>query len=143
MRYLCFDLGDKRTGIAAGDDETGVVTPAGMLPTPHGEELVKAVLEAIETHGPDALVLGLPLNMDGTEGAQAKRVRDFGRQLGQRTDRPIHYQDERLTSYAADARMAGSGRTHKEKKESRDALAAAEILRDFLEAKAGDPTPDA
>ncbi|MHC4768919.1 MAG: Holliday junction resolvase RuvX, partial [Planctomycetota bacterium] len=84
-----------------------------------------------------------PLNMDGTEGPRAKRVRDLGRQLGQRTDRPIHYQDERLTSFAADAQMAGSGRTHREKKELRDALAAAEILRDFLQASAGDPTPDA
>jgi hypothetical protein len=39
MRYLCFDLGDKRTGIAAGDDETGVVSPAGLLRTPAGEDL--------------------------------------------------------------------------------------------------------
>ena len=143
MRYLCLDLGDKRTGMAAGDDETGVVSPAGMLPTPPGGDLVAAILEAIETHGPDALVLGLPLNMDGTEGPRARHVRDFGRQLGQRTDRPIHYQDERLTSYAADMQMAGSGRTHREKKALRDALAAAEILRDFLQASAGDPTPDA
>jgi putative Holliday junction resolvase len=143
MRYLCLDLGDKRTGIATGDDETGVVSPAGMLPTPRGQDVVTAILEVIEAHGPDAIVLGLPLNMDGTEGPQARRVRDFGRQLGQRTDRPIHYQDERLTSYAADQQMAGSGRTHKEKKELRDALAAAEILRDFLQASAGDPTPDA
>ena len=143
MRYLCLDLGDKRTGMAAGDDETGVVAPTGMLPTPPGGDLVAAILEAIETYGPDALVLGLPLNMDGTEGPRARRVRDFGRQLGQRTDRPIHYQDERLTSYAADVQMAGSGRTHREKKALRDALAAAEILRDFLQASAGDPTPDA
>ncbi|MHC4065601.1 MAG: Holliday junction resolvase RuvX, partial [Planctomycetota bacterium] len=106
MRYLCLDLGDKRTGIATGDDETGVVSPAGMLPTPRGRDVVAAILEVIEAHGPDAIVLGLPLNMDGTEGPQARRVRDFGRQLGQRTDRPIHYQDERLTSYAADQQMA-------------------------------------
>lgn len=143
MRYLCLDLGDKRTGMAAGDDETGVVTPAGMLPTPPGGDLVTAVLEAIEAHGPDVIVLGLPVNMDGTEGPRAKHVRDFGGQLAERTDRPIHYQDERLTSHAADVQLAGSGRTHREKKALRDALAAAEILRDFLQACADDPTPDA
>ena len=132
MRYLAIDLGEKRSGLAVGDDETGIVSPTGSLEGPPGAELVAGVLEAIEEHGPDALVLGLPLNMDGTEGAQAKRVRGFGRMLAERTDRPIHYYDERLSSYAADQRMARSGRTHKEKKALRDALAAAEILRDFL-----------
>ena len=81
--------------------------------------------------------------MDGSEGPQARRVRAFGQRLAQRTDRPIHYQDERLTSHAAEAQLAGSGRTHREKKHLRDALAAAEILRDFLRARAGGPTPDA
>ena len=57
--------------------------------------------------------------------------------MGERTDRPIHYQDERLTSYAAEQQLAGSGRTHQEKKEIRDALAAAEILRDFLQQRSG------
>ncbi|MHC4966570.1 MAG: Holliday junction resolvase RuvX [Planctomycetota bacterium] len=135
MRYLCLDLGDKRTGIATGDDETGVVAPAGALATPPGGDLVAAALKAIEAHGPDAIVLGLPLNMDGTEGPRARQARAFGRQLGERTDRPIHYQDERLTTHAADQQLAGSGRTHKEKKELRDTLAAAEILRDFLRSR--------
>ena len=101
------------------------------------------IFAAIEAHDPDEIVLGLPLNMDGTEGSRARRVRDIGRELSQRTDRPIHYQDERLTSYAAEGQLAGSGRTHREKKELHDALAAAEILRDFLKASPGDPTPDA
>jgi putative Holliday junction resolvase len=143
MRYLCLDLGDKRTGLATGDDETGVVAPAGGLAAPPGGDLVAAVLRVIEVHDPDAIVLGLPLNMDGTEGPRAGQVRDFGRQLGQRIDRPIHYQDERLTSHAAEQQLAGSGRTHQQKKELRDTLAAAEILRDFLRASGGDATPDA
>jgi putative Holliday junction resolvase len=143
MRYLCLDLGDKRTGLATGDDETRVVTPAGMLQASPGGDLVAEVLAAIEMHGPDAIVLGLPLNMDGTEGTRARRARDFGKQLGARTDRPIHFQDERLTSFAADQELAGSGRTHKEKKSLRDALAAAEILRDFLRREPDASTPGA
>ncbi|MHC4416342.1 MAG: Holliday junction resolvase RuvX [Planctomycetota bacterium] len=132
MRFIAIDLGGKRTGLAVGDDQTGIVSPVASVPIAPGAALVRAILDAIDEHHPDAIVLGLPLNMDGTEGPQAKRVRVFGGQLGERTDRPIHYQDERLTSYAADQRMARSGRTRKEKKERRDALAAVEILRDFL-----------
>jgi putative Holliday junction resolvase len=143
MRYLCLDLGDKRTGVATGDDETGVVSPAGILEAPAGERLMAAALEAVGTHGPDAIVLGLPLNMDGTEGPRAKLVREFGRALEARTDRPVHYQDERLTSHAAEGHLAGSGRTHRQKKQLRDALAAAEILRDFLGGPAAGPTPGA
>lgn len=132
MRYLAIDLGDKRTGLAVGDDETGLVTPAASLPVAPGPALIDAIVRMIGEHDTDTLVLGLPLNMDGSEGPRAKRTRMFGVKLQDSTDVPIYYQDERLTSYAADKQMAGSGRTHKQKKAARDALAAAEILQDFL-----------
>ncbi len=138
MMYLAVDLGEKRTGLAVGDDQTGVISPAGVIELAPGRLLLEAIVRAIGEHGPDAVVIGLPLNMDGTEGPQAGRVREIGRQLAALTDRPLHYQDERLTSFAAEKRLDRSGRTHKEKKALRDALAAAEILRDFL-----GPTPDA
>ncbi len=139
MRYLAIDLGDKRTGIAVGDDETGIASPVAGLPIAPGPALVRTILRAIEEHAPDALVLGLPLNMDGSEGTRARRTRAFGAELEAVIDRPLFYQDERLTSYAAEQRLAGSGRTHKQKKKARDALAAAEILEDFLRRL----TPDA
>ena len=135
MRYLAIDLGDKRTGLATGDDETKLVSPAGVLEIPRGEALVDAIMKAIDEHEPGAIVIGLPLNMDDTEGNRAKIARDFASDLTKRIDLPVHLQDERLTSYAADQRMARSGRTHKQKKQIRDALAAAEILRDFLESE--------
>ena len=139
MRYLALDLGDRRTGIAVGDDATRLVTPTSVLETPRGPALDDAVAAVITEHQPDALVIGLPLNMDGTEGDRAKISRVFGTALGARTGLPIHYQDERLTSDAADQRLARSGRTHKQKKAVRDALAAAVILSDFL---GDEPTPD-
>lgn len=119
--------------MAAGDDVTGIVSPLQVIEAPHEEALLVALLQVIAAHKPDALVLGVPLNMDGSEGPAAKSARAFGATLSQRTNVPMHYQDERLTSYAADQAMARSGRTHKRKKQLRDALAAAEILRDFLE----------
>ncbi len=132
MRYLAVDLGDKRTGLAIGDDETRLASPLTVIEVARGEALIDAIADSIKEQAPDAIVLGLPLNMDGTEGPQAKLAREFGEQLHERCGLEVHYHDERLTSFAADQQMAGSGRTHKQKKRLRDALAAAEILRDFL-----------
>lgn len=134
MRYLAVDLGEKRTGLAVGDDLSNMVSPMKVIEVPRGD-LLDAVHEAIEDADADAIVIGLPINMDGTEGPAAKQTRVFGEELAQATNLPVHYQDERLTSYAADQRMARTGRTHKQKKSIRDALAAAEILRDFLDAQ--------
>lgn len=135
MRYLAIDLGDRRTGLAIGDVETGFISPLGVIERSRATqkiELIRAIVEAIVRHGPDALILGLPLNMDGTEGERAKIVRAFAVELESATNLAVHFQDERLTSFAAEKHLDRSGRTHKQKKQLRDALAAAEILRDFL-----------
>jgi putative holliday junction resolvase len=132
MRYLCIDLGDKRTGIALGDDETDLISPIETIAAPKGDALTIQLLTMIKLHLPGGLVIGLPINMDDTEGPAAKEARKFGEMLHETTGLPVYYQDERLTSYAADQQMAQSGRTHKQKKRLRDALAAAEILRDYF-----------
>ena len=134
LRYLSIDLGDKRTGIAAGDDVTGIITPLQVLAVAH-TQVMDELLKVIAAHKPDAIVLGLPLNADGSDSPAAKKARLFGEALAHRAALPLHFQDERLTSYAADQSMAQSGRTHKRKKELRDALAAGEILRDYLDSK--------
>jgi len=133
MRYLAVDLGAKRTGLAAGDDVLRIVQPVEVLQVPRGPALMDALAKAVDRHGPDALVVGLPINMDGTEGAAAKDVREFGAALGARLGIAVHFHDERLSSFEADQRMAQSGRTHREKKELRDALAACAILEAYLD----------
>ena len=138
MRYLAIDLGDKRTGVAVGDEATGIVSPVQTIQARRGDVLLDALLRVIEQHSPDGIVIGLPVNMDDTEGDQAKLTREFGEQLRERCATPISFQDERLTSFAADQQMAQSGRTHGQKKRLRDALAAAQILRDFLDQRDGD-----
>lgn len=147
MRYVAVDLGDKRTGLAVGDTVTGLASPLGVLEVPIAqrggeallEALAAAVGEQIGARDAGELVVGLPINMDGTEGQRAKLVRTFAARLGTRTGRAVHFQDERLTSAAADWTMARSGLTRGQKKAKRDALAAATILRDFLEGrKSGD-----
>lgn len=143
MRYLAIDLGDKRTGLAVGDAVTGIVSPLHVLEVSIAERGGDALLEALaaavaELFSPYAqaeLVIGLPMNMDGTEGPRARHVREFAARLAARLrpQRVLHFQDERLSSADADWQMARSGKTHKEKKQIRDALAAATVLRDFLD----------
>ncbi len=132
MRYLAIDLGAKRTGLAVGDDATGIASPLDVIVTAAEAERLRFIARAIDDQGPDALVLGLPLNMDGSEGPAARAARAFAGQLQQRFGLPVHFADERLSSVAADEQMARTGLTHKGKKRRRDALAAAAILRAYL-----------
>ena len=132
MRYLAIDLGAKRTGLAVGGDATGIVTPVGVITAAGDGELMREIARAIAEHGVDELVMGLPLNMDGTEGGPAERVRALKGFIEQRHGIPVNLQDERLTTFEADEQMVGRGLTRGKKKNLRDALAAAAILRDFL-----------
>lgn len=138
MRYLAVDLGTKRTGLALGDAITGIAQPRAVLTLPPDETLIEAIARDVEAVGPTAIILGLPLNMDGSEGPAAAAARRFAERLQQRTGLAVELQDERLTSFAAEGKLDRSGRTHKEKKELRDALAAAAILEDYLARKRSD-----
>jgi len=80
-------------------------------------------------------VLGLPLNMDDSEGSQAKLVLNFADQLKEHLGIPIHFQDERLSSFGAEDKLAPAELTRAKKRKRLDAIAAAEILEAFLERK--------
>jgi putative Holliday junction resolvase len=73
MRYLAIDLGEKRTGIATGDVITGLVQPRVVIQQSKGEELLRRLAVEIEDFGPTRIVIGLPLNMDGSEGPARRR----------------------------------------------------------------------
>jgi len=139
MRFMGIDLGTKRTGIAVGDDQTWLASPVCTLDTPivqaSGNALLNEIERTIWEHlaRTDELVFGLPINMDDTESHQSKIVRAFADRLRSRTNRTVHFQDERLTTAQANWQMSMTGMTRDEKKAKRDALAAANILRDFLE----------
>lgn len=154
MRYLAIDLGDQRTGLAVGDSVTRLAGPVGVLEVPIATNGGGALLDAIAAAADEQLgraseagrrraagqlVVGLPLNMDGTEGGRAKLVREFAARLSKRTGRTLRFQDERLSTADADWAMARSGLTRKQKKERRDALAAAAILTDFLASLSQNP----
>lgn len=137
-KYLAIDPGGKRSGLATGDDLTMQVGPVGVITTADRDELVRQIVAAIQEHDPDELVVGVPYHMDGSDSVGSHSSMQLVEQLRETTGLIVHPVDERLTSFAADELMSQSGLTHKQKKARRDALAAAAILRDFLQNKSRD-----
>ncbi|RPG16112.1 MAG: Holliday junction resolvase RuvX [Phycisphaera sp. TMED9] len=132
MRILAVDLGDVRTGLAAGEDVTGTVQPLEVIVERDESARLEKVAVAIAEFGPDLILVGLPINMDDSEGPRALAARAFGARLAERTNLPVDFHDERLSSFEADESLKGSGLTHKGKKKVQDAIAAANILQDWM-----------
>ena len=132
MRYLAIDPGQKRSGLALGDDVTGIVTPMKGVTAESEQRWLQQVAKVIQEHQPAALVVGLPLNMDGSEGPAATRSRALATKLNETTGLDVYLFDERLSSFAADHEMANTDLSRRQKQSRQDALAAAVILRDFL-----------
>ena len=131
MRFLCIDLGDKRTGLAICDGDEILASPLAVL---EGQKkLLDEIIEIARQNQVEGLVFGLPLNMDDSEGQRAIQTRKFVDQIKEKTNLPIFFQDERLSSFTAEKQLSQTGLTHKKKKDRIDALAAAEILKTFIE----------
>ncbi|RMD61035.1 MAG: Holliday junction resolvase RuvX [Planctomycetota bacterium] len=138
MRFLGLDIGAKRTGVAVGDDESTVAAPAALVEAPLADRArwLEAIVRVVEEHEPEAIVVGLPLNMDGSTGPAASQAREIAEALARRLGLPAHLQDERLTTHQARQTLAHSGLTRKRKKRRTDALAAAHMLQAFLDDRA-------
>ena len=133
MRYLAIDYGIKRTGLAICDAAEMIASPLAVIEG--RKELTKKIADLVKSENVGAVVLGLPLNMDDSTGPQAKLVLQFARQLKQYIDIPVYFQDERLSSFAAEEKMAAAGIKKGRKRKPLDAIAAAEILQAFLDNK--------
>ena len=133
MRYLSIDYGNKITGLAICDQTETFVSPLMAIPT--SDYLIDKIIEVAKAENVGALVLGLPLNMDDSVGPQAKKVQAFAEQIKKQIDTPVFFQDERLSTFAAEGKMIDMDLTRKGKKRRIDALAAAEILQAFLDSK--------
>ncbi len=134
MRYLSVDYGLKRVGLAICDPSETIVSPLKLLSNGKNQtgHLIEQIKEIISVYRVDAVVMGLPLNMDGTEGRQAKLTINFVTQLQKQCPCPVYLQDERLSSSAADEILEQSGLSRKKRMQKRDMLAACDILNDFL-----------
>ena len=133
IRYLGVDLGARRIGLALSEPG-GIVSPLAVLPAGAGaDENARAIREVARKYAAEAIVIGLPLNMDGTEGPQAKLSRALAEAISRLSPLPVHLYDERLTSHAADRRLIGRDLTRKKKKARQDAVAAQILLESFLQ----------
>ncbi len=133
MRYLAIDYGYKRTGLAICDQAETLATPLAVIDGQ--KELPGKIADIVRRENVEAIVLGLPLSMDGSESSQSRGVLEFAEQLRLDIDIPIHLHDERLSSFAAEQKLAASALTRGKKRKRMDAVAAAAILEAFLEQK--------
>jgi putative Holliday junction resolvase len=133
MRFLAIDYGTKSTGLAICDPSETIVSPLAVFS--NGKDLVAKIVGIIKNEAVSALVFGLPLNMDGTAGEQAKIVQDFADKMKKMVTVPVYFQDERLSTFAAQEKLRAAELTRKKKRQRLDAVAAAEILRAFLDSK--------
>ncbi len=133
QRLLGLDLGTKTIGIAVSD---GMLQIAASLETIQRTKFSKDVERLLELSGQNkvcALVIGLPLNMDGSEGPRAQATRAFVRNLVRLTDLPVVLWDERLSTVAAERVMIEADMSRKKRAAKIDAAAAAFILQGVLD----------
>ncbi len=133
MKYLAIDHGTKRIGLAVCDPREIICSPLAVLDKP--EATLPQIIDIINEQKIEAVVIGLPLNMDGTKGHQAELVEKFAKHLQEKVDLPIHFFDERLSSFAAKEKMASIETKKSARNKPIDAIAAAEILESFLQHK--------
>jgi putative Holliday junction resolvase len=135
VRYLGIDLGRARIGLALADDLLGSARPLRVVRrTADGSDLATIGAVARE-YGVDRAVLGLPLNMDGSEGPSARAARAFARRVGSELGIPVDLFDERLSTFEAEDRLRARGLSAREMKAHVDAEAAAVILQGWLDGR--------
>jgi putative holliday junction resolvase len=142
-KLLGLDLGERRIGVAVADDTGIIASPLRIV------DLKRESLADIARLAGDlnvaGIVVGLPKGMRGDEGHQAREVRAMAAELAALVSVPILFWDERLTSSIADGILAQSGKSARERKDQRDAIAAAIMLQSYMDANPirADKPPDA
>jgi putative Holliday junction resolvase len=131
-RVLALDLGARRVGVAVSDEMRLTVRPLPALKRESWKKLVASVAQLVREFDAQELVLGLPLRLDGTEGDAATDARRLARNFGLTLSIPVHLQDERLTTRAAEETLRDERTSDQERVERIDSEAAAIILRDFI-----------
>ena len=130
--FLGFDYGRRHTGVAVGSRHSGVAQPLALLTAVGREPDWDRIGALIEEWRPQALVVGLPLNMDGSANPMTQAARRFGEALKARYNLPVHMVDERLSSRAATDMLLEAGVPLKRHKHQIDKRAAQTILQAFL-----------
>lgn len=131
-RVIALDIGDARIGVAVSDALRTIASPADLICRVGWGPDTRRILALCEQYGTRKIVAGLPLNMDGTEGFQAAKVREFCGQL-EKAGLDIEFEDERLTTVSAEGFLIEGGISREGRKTRIDKVAAAVILRQWLD----------
>jgi putative Holliday junction resolvase len=144
MKYLCLDVGDRRVGVAFGDSDLRIATPVDVLTRVSIPHDARTIADLARNYDATQLLVGLPRNMDGTQGAQAESVIEYAEEISDAIRLPVSFWDERLTTVEATRRTQESqaltqkprsGRRGKKTRRTLDAIAASVILQDFLDSQ--------
>ena len=127
------DLGDKTIGVAISDLRRMIATPSEVIRRVKFTEDATRLLALLATRAAAGILLGLPLNMDGSEGPRVQSTRAFARNLARLTDLPIFFWDERLSTVAATRALLEADTSRKRRKEVIDQVAAGYILQGALD----------
>lgn len=132
MRIMAIDYGDQRIGLAVSDARAILVGDAWTLKEWKMDRAVLKIAEEVKNREVGLLVLGLPKNMDGTEGERAAISREFGAKLEEATGLEVKFWDERRSSVEAHAILHANGRKEKDHRKNVDAVAASLMLEGYL-----------
>ena len=135
MKILGVDLGHARTGLAICDAGEVLASPLGVVPSYNWEKLLPVLVQKVQETGAEAVVVGLPRNMDGSEGESALNARDFAAKLAGQVAVPVDLWDERCTTMTAHGYLNDTNTRGKKRKAVVDAVAATIILQDYLDAR--------
>ena len=132
MKILAVDYGDARTGLATCDPTELLASPLRQIEEKSMAKVAEQIAGEAKKQGAGMIVIGLPRNMDGTEGARAEKTRALAALLEPMVDLPIRLWDERRTTVSAAAFLSENGSFGKKRKAKLDAVSAAVILESFL-----------
>lgn len=138
QRLLGLDLGTRTIGLALSDVGRVIASPLETLPRTKFTPDAARLAAVARRHGVGGLVLGLPLNMDGSEGPRAQSTRAFGRRLAERLALPLAYWDERLSTLAVTRTLIAADASRARRAALVDKMAAAYILQGFLDRLGGE-----
>ncbi|GAB6124497.1 Holliday junction resolvase RuvX [Humidesulfovibrio idahonensis] len=132
MRVLGIDYGQVRVGIAITDPEGRMAFPRPAIVRTTRDALFASLVALIKAEGAEAVVVGLPLTLDGEDSLTTRQVRNFAESLARRTTAPVHLMDERLSSAAAQAQLKEAGLCSRKMKSRLDSQAAVQILETWI-----------
>lgn len=135
MRYLGVDWGKKRVGLAISDPGGMLATPLKVLQRQNLEQIVAEIGELCRDERVEAVVVGLPLNMDGSRGATAQEADRFAAMIAEATGLPVELWDERLSSVSAERHLIDADMSRVKRKRTIDKVAAQIILQTFLNSR--------